>query len=225
MPNLFVWHLPFGSIWFWRQLYTSLHLGSLNITCELHWWWTCVYCACHRRYKYDTSWQAYYILFACMQWSVCARFTLPLIHTNKHYNNWDIVISELSYAYFHIIYSHVLGKVDPWKLVMCLKSGQLCESVWALDTITILLRDDNSLLFFTLKKMPGLLDVLLAHYKYVWRGNLSKIVTIISFVSIFFILLVETYSWLYCNNLGFGKFFTENKWRLNPVCFPTLRYK
>ena len=77
---------------------------------------------------------------------------------------------------------------------MCLKSGQLCESVWALDTITILLRDDNSLLFFTLKKMPGLLDVLLAHYKYVWRGNLAKIVTIISFVSIFFILLVETYS-------------------------------
>ena len=77
---------------------------------------------------------------------------------------------------------------------MCLKSGQLCESVWALDTITILLRDDNSLLFFTLKKMPGLLDVLLAHYKYVrsW-GNVVKILTIISFVSIFFILLLEPY--------------------------------
>ena len=58
---------------------------------------------------------------------------------------------------------------------MCLKSGQLCESVWALDTITILLRDDNSLLFFTLKKMPGLLDVLLAHYKYVRSsGNVAK---------------------------------------------------
>lgn len=50
---------------------------------------------------------------------------------------------------------------------MCLKSGQLCESIWALDTITILLHDDSSLMFFTLKKMPGLLDVLLAHYKYV----------------------------------------------------------
>ena len=77
---------------------------------------------------------------------------------------------------------------------MCLKSGQLCESVWALDTITILLRDDNSLLFFTLKKMPGLLDVLLAHYKYVWSsGIVAKILIIISFVSIFFILLLEPY--------------------------------
>lgn len=48
---------------------------------------------------------------------------------------------------------------------MCLKSGLLCETIWALDAITILLHDDSSVMFFTLKKMPGLLDALLAHYK------------------------------------------------------------
>lgn len=48
---------------------------------------------------------------------------------------------------------------------MCLCSGQLSEFVWALDTITVLLHDENMVGHFSLDKTPGLLDILILHYK------------------------------------------------------------
>lgn len=57
------------------------------------------------------------------------------------------------------------GKLDCRKLLMCLRSGLLCEQVWALDALTILMHDDSMVLQFSLDKMPGLLDLLLYHYR------------------------------------------------------------
>lgn len=48
---------------------------------------------------------------------------------------------------------------------MCLKSGLLAESSWALDVLTVMIHDDNTYLFFGLQNLPGLLDTLLEHYK------------------------------------------------------------
>ena len=57
------------------------------------------------------------------------------------------------------------GTTDPWRLMMALKSGLLAESTWALDTLSILLFDDNTISFFHLQHLPGLLDVLLDHFR------------------------------------------------------------
>lgn len=51
---------------------------------------------------------------------------------------------------------------------MSLRSGLLMESTWALDVLNILLYDDNSLPYFGLGNMPGLLEVILEH----WRSSL-----------------------------------------------------
>ncbi|XP_022239440.1 trithorax group protein osa-like isoform X3 [Limulus polyphemus] len=58
-----------------------------------------------------------------------------------------------------------VSPVDPWRIMMSLKSGLLGESTWALDTLSVLLYDDNSLLYFGLSHLPGLLEVLLEHYR------------------------------------------------------------
>ena len=41
------------------------------------------------------------------------------------------------------------------RLVMALRSGLLMETTWALDTLNILLYDDNSIAYFGLGNMPG----------------------------------------------------------------------
>jgi len=58
--------------------------------------------------------------------------------------------------------------VDGWRLVLALRSGLLTESSWALDTLNILLYDDNSVTYFGLSNMPGLLEALIEH----WRASL-----------------------------------------------------
>lgn len=55
--------------------------------------------------------------------------------------------------------------VEAWRLMMSLRSGLLAESCWALDTLNILLFDDVSVAYFGLQHMPGLLDVLLEHFR------------------------------------------------------------
>ena len=42
------------------------------------------------------------------------------------------------------------------RLVMALRSGLLMETTWALDTLNILLYDDNSIAYFGLGNMPGM---------------------------------------------------------------------
>lgn len=43
-----------------------------------------------------------------------------------------------------------VGTPEAWRVMMSLKSGLLAESTWALDTISILLYDDNSISTFSL---------------------------------------------------------------------------
>ena len=62
-------------------------------------------------------------------------------------------------------------KVEPWRLYMCLKSGLITESTWALDTLNILLFDDHTVQYFGLSHMPGLIEMLVEH----WRRCLVNI--------------------------------------------------
>lgn len=58
-----------------------------------------------------------------------------------------------------------LMQIDPWKLMMSLKSGLLAETTWALDVLSILLHDDNTYMYFSLQNLPGLLELLIEHFK------------------------------------------------------------
>lgn len=48
---------------------------------------------------------------------------------------------------------------------MSLKSGLLAESTWALDTINILLYDDNSITTFNLCQLPGFLELVVEYFR------------------------------------------------------------
>jgi len=48
---------------------------------------------------------------------------------------------------------------------MALKSGLVGESTWTLDILSILLRDESAVLWFGLQQLPGLVDVLLEHFR------------------------------------------------------------
>merc|ERR1719450_1879456 len=61
--------------------------------------------------------------------------------------------------------------VEGWRLVMALRSGLLMETTWALDTLNILLYDDNSIAYFGLGNMPGLLESLID----TWRQALIQV--------------------------------------------------
>ncbi len=57
-----------------------------------------------------------------------------------------------------------VAPVDAWKLMMCLRSGLLTETCWALDILNILLFDETGVHYFGLAHLPGLLDILLEHF-------------------------------------------------------------
>ena len=70
--------------------------------------------------------------------------------TGKYYKNleYEDKATELTdYDNFCKIFSS--------RLVMALRSGLLMETTWALDTLNILLYDDNSVAYFGLGNMPG----------------------------------------------------------------------
>jgi len=73
--------------------------------------------------------------------------------------------TQLNYIRRKKLYSKDVPPIDPWRLLMCLKSGLLAESTWALDILTILINDDSTVLYFGLQHLKGLLDALLEHYK------------------------------------------------------------
>lgn len=58
-----------------------------------------------------------------------------------------------------------LGPVDAWRIIMCLRSGLLAESCYALDVLNVLLFDDSVVAYFGLSQWPGLLDLLLEHFR------------------------------------------------------------
>ena len=68
-----------------------------------------------------------------------------------------------------------VAPVDAWRLYLALKSGLLAESSWAIDVLNVLLYDDVSIHYFSLGYMPGLLEVLLEHF----RRCLAQIFTIL----------------------------------------------
>ncbi|PNI24438.1 ARID1A isoform 16, partial [Pan troglodytes] len=49
-----------------------------------------------------------------------------------------------------------IGTPEAWRVMMSLKSGLLAESTWALDTINILLYDDNSIMTFNLSQISSM---------------------------------------------------------------------
>ncbi|XP_045197043.2 trithorax group protein osa-like isoform X5 [Mercenaria mercenaria] len=57
------------------------------------------------------------------------------------------------------------GQIEAWRIMMALKSGLMAESTWALDTLNILLFDDSTVAYFGLAHLPGLLEVLLDHFR------------------------------------------------------------
>ncbi|XP_054270546.1 trithorax group protein osa-like isoform X4 [Macrosteles quadrilineatus] len=67
-----------------------------------------------------------------------------------------------------------VAPVDAWRVMMSLRSGLLGETTWALDILNILLFDDASIAYFGLAHLPGLLDVLLEHFKHALSEMLDK---------------------------------------------------
>lgn len=57
------------------------------------------------------------------------------------------------------------GQIDPWRVIVALKSGLIGESSWALDVLNVLLRDDETVAYFSLSNLPGLVDLLLDHMR------------------------------------------------------------
>ncbi|XP_060906887.1 AT-rich interactive domain-containing protein 1A isoform X1 [Labrus mixtus] len=58
-----------------------------------------------------------------------------------------------------------IGTPEAWRVMMSLKSGLLAESTWALDTINILLYDDNSISTFDLNTLPGFLELVVEYFR------------------------------------------------------------
>ncbi|KAF7686229.1 AT-rich interactive domain-containing protein 1A [Silurus meridionalis] len=58
-----------------------------------------------------------------------------------------------------------IGTPEAWRVMMSLKSGLLAESSWALDTISILLYDDNSISTFSLCQLPGFLELIVEYFR------------------------------------------------------------
>ncbi|KAK7866048.1 hypothetical protein R5R35_008556 [Gryllus longicercus] len=73
--------------------------------------------------------------------------TMPVLYKRKRMTRTDV------------------SPVEAWRLMMSLRSGLLAESCWALDVLNILLFDDCTVAYFGLAHMPGLLDVLLEHFR------------------------------------------------------------
>ncbi|XP_075146944.1 trithorax group protein osa isoform X2 [Haematobia irritans] len=63
--------------------------------------------------------------------------------------------------------------VDPWRIFMAMRSGQLTECTWALDVLNVLLFDDSTVQYFGLAHLPGLLTLLLEHF----QKNLAEMFT------------------------------------------------
>ena len=76
-----------------------------------------------------------------------------------------LTIPPISVVSHSIVMCVVVGRVDLWRVLMSLRSGQLIDSAWALDALSILLFDDQTVVFFGLKHVPGLLDAILDHFR------------------------------------------------------------
>ncbi|OAF70187.1 hypothetical protein A3Q56_02049, partial [Intoshia linei] len=62
------------------------------------------------------------------------------------------------------IFNFTLVDIDPWKIVMSLKCGLITDLTWALDVLSVLICDDEIVYYFDLKRLSGLLAVLVSLY-------------------------------------------------------------
>ena len=61
--------------------------------------------------------------------------------------------------------SSLQGPVELLRLMMSLRSGVLSETTWALDTLNIMLHDDRTVIYFSLKHHSNLCNLLTDHLK------------------------------------------------------------
>ena len=74
-----------------------------------------------------------------------------------------MVSMDSCYMYVYL-YVAMPGHVEPWRVMMSLKSSVPADSTWALDTLSILLHDDRTVGFFYLKHHHSLLNTLVNHF-------------------------------------------------------------
>ena len=68
--------------------------------------------------------------------------------------------------YFNVLFLLFLqGPVELLRLMMSLRSGLLSETTWALDTLNIMLHDDRTVVYFSLKHHNNLCNILTDHLK------------------------------------------------------------
>ena len=61
--------------------------------------------------------------------------------------------------------SITVGSIEAWRVIMALKSGLLAESTWALNALTVLLYDQQTVSQLKLSQLPGLLDSVVEHFR------------------------------------------------------------
>ena len=95
-----------------------------------------------------------------VMWTVTYMYGLPLF-------------SSLCFVCLLVLFVFS-GNVEPWRVMMSLKSGLLSESTWALDTLNILLHDDSTVGYFHLKHHHSLLNTLVDHLSKVLQAIFSN---------------------------------------------------
>jgi AT-rich interactive domain-containing protein 1 len=90
--------------------------------------------------------------------------TIPSKIKRKKLTAKDVSMYHSSLSQLFPKTNFLLAPVDPWKLMMSLRGGLLAETTWALDTINIMLADDQTHTYFRLKQMPGLLQAIVDIY-------------------------------------------------------------
>lgn len=94
------------------------------------------------------------------------------------------IVLQCTNCVFHLGF---LGTPEAWRVMMSLKSGLLAESTWALDTINILLYDDNSISTFDLNTVRLNTEPLMMVY------NCTLCVVIMS--NMFYIYVLSSVAW------------------------------
>ncbi|XP_062322943.1 AT-rich interactive domain-containing protein 1B isoform X7 [Osmerus eperlanus] len=90
---------------------------------------------------------------------------MPPIHREINYPSGSVEATQPQLKPRRRITSKDTGTPEAWRVMMSLKSGLLAESTWALDTINILLYDDNTVSSFSLTQMPGFLELVVEYFR------------------------------------------------------------
>uniref|UniRef100_A0A672JY02 AT-rich interactive domain-containing protein 1B-like n=1 Tax=Sinocyclocheilus grahami TaxID=75366 RepID=A0A672JY02_SINGR len=89
----------------------------------------------------------------------------PTIHQEVTYPLDSVEATQPQLKPRRRLTSKEIGTPEAWRVMMSLKSGLLAESTWALDTINILLYDDNTVSSFGLSQMPGFLELIVEYFR------------------------------------------------------------